>query len=79
MDGLALSNICILVHDCNHLPFLGADYTTSGNYWDVGDAVVVDTLYVYLASCLGNDAYICTSYATIGTTVKQVHLVWMCV
>jgi hypothetical protein len=59
------------MHDCNHLPFLGTDYTTSGDYGDVGDAVVVDALYVNLASCFGNDANICSSYATIGAMVNK--------
>ena len=71
MDCLTLSNICILVHDGNDFTFLSVDYTSCSDYGNVIDAVIINALDVYLASCLGYDAHIITSYPTIGSSINQ--------
>ena len=46
MNGFALSNICILVHDGNNRTTLGLNNTTNSHNWEVGELMIINPTHI---------------------------------
>ena len=73
MNGFALSNISILVHDGNNRTTLGLNNTTNSHNREVGELMIINPTHINSTGILRlvNNAHIIASQTTIGTTVNK--------
>ena len=73
--GLALSNICILVHDSNYWSILCGNDSACCDYGNFIDPMAVNTLYVNASAYLSKDSNVVSSNSTVCTLVNKQTLV----
>jgi hypothetical protein len=72
MDRLALSGVCILVHDQDDGSSVGFDECAGSDNTDIGDPVVVDSFNVDCTVRVdANDADVVSCNSTVGSAVNE--------
>ena len=73
MDGMTITNQCVLVHNSNDRPTVGVNNTANGTNINISKLVIVDTTNVNCSVGFEQDTDVTTSETTVCTAINERH------